>query len=1038
MALMTSRVNLFTIGSHRPFLLQLAQSWLAGDLGVGPTDDPLSRIDATFYLPTRRAARAFADVLTAELGGTALLPTIQTLADADEDEFLVPESLDPEGSDSQQLAIQPEALEPPNLATMPSLKRRLILTRLVGAAGKAMRRAMTTSHVSQQPVFPQSVAESAHLAKALADLIDQVATEESDWQALFALVPDDHAAYWQLTLTLLTLVTQNWPAILAEEGVVDPATRRRLLLDARTARILAGAHTGQVVAAGSTGSIPATARLLAAIARAEHGAVVLPGLDLSLSAAAFATLGEETPESASHPQHGLFKLLDTMQANREDVTDLSGEIPARQTLISSAFLPARATGDWPDIRPQDTDAFENVTVLEAASEGEESLAIAMAMKASLASDETVALVTPDRNLARRVQLDLERFDLSSDDSAGTPLRETSPARLMLLAADAWRTGFAAIPLLALLKHPLTALAQSPATTRADARLLERLALRGLALAPGFSAVREVIHQRALEREDDTIRTPTVRASHDAGDDARALTLIDQLETAFAPLSALAENNTPFTDYAEALFTACEALAQTDDAAGPNPLYAGSAGEALAALRLQLREAETVGLTTPMVEAPALLEALLAEAVVRPDRPADPRLHIWGPLEARLQAVDHVILGGLNEKAWPSLPSASPFLSRAMMAGMALEIPERRIGLSAHDVEQALGQPKVTLTRAKKVDGAPTVPSRWLQRLLAFLPQETGSQMHRRAAPLLVAASTWETPEKIAPRPRPQPKPKNPPKHLSITEVETLIRDPYTVYARRVLKLEEAPGLGLPPGPAERGTLFHALFEAMAPTLNETPPAAWPAAMQAEAERQLRALDPFPDIQALWAQRIARVTPPYLEAERAWSKGLNTRIPERGGALELTIAGHACRLTGRADRVDLYTDGTATILDFKTGNPPSLAQVKTFAPQLPLSVAMLRTGAFKHVDPHPARAASYVQTGGNRDPFKITALDDPDELNALASDALAQLEALWTTFLMGAPFTPLLRPERARDQGPFHQLARVKEWRAADENIGEGT
>lgn len=1033
MALMTSHVNLFTIGSHRPFLAQLAQSWLAGDLGVGPTDDPLSRIDATFYLPTRRAARAFADVLTVELGGTALLPTIRTLADADEGEFLVPESPDPE-----QLAIQPEALEPPNLATMPGLKRRLILTRLVGAAGEAMRRAMTATEVSQQPVFPQSVAESAHLAKALADLIDQMATEESDWQALFNLVPDDHAAYWQLTLTLLTLVTQNWPAILAEEAVVDPATRRRLLLDARTARIMAGGHTGPVIAAGSTGSIPATARLLSAIARADKGAVVLPGLDLTLSDAAFATLGEETPESASHPQHGLFKLLDTMQASRADVTDLSGETPTRQTLISSAFLPASSTGDWPILRPQDTDAFDDVTVLEAASEGEESLAIAMAMKASLATGETVALITPDRNLARRVQLDLERFDLTSDDSAGTPLRETSPARLMLLAADAWRSGFAAIPLLALLKHPLTSLSENPATTRADARLLERLALRGLALAPGFYALREVIHQRASERDDETIRVPAIRANLDTSDDARALALIDRLETAFAPLSSLAENDTLFIAYTEALFAACEALAQTDDLTGPNPLYAGSGGEALAALRLQLREADTVGLTTPMAEAPALLEALLAEAVVRPDRPADPRLHIWGPLEARLQAVDHVILGGLNEKAWPSLPSASPFLSRAMMAGMALEIPERRIGLSAHDVEQALGQPKVTLTRAQKVDGAPTVPSRWLQRLLAFLLEETGSQMHQRAAALLAAASTWETPAKAAPRLRPEPKPKNPPKRLSITEVETLIRDPYTVYARRVLKLEEAPGLGLPPGPAERGTLFHALFEAMAPTLNDTPPEAWTAAMQAEAERQLQALDPFPDIQALWAQRIARVIPPYLEAERSWSEGLSTRIPERGGALDMTIAGHECRLAGRADRVDLYTDGTAAVLDFKTGNPPSLAQVKTFAPQLPLSVAMLREGAFQDIDPHPAHAASYVQTGGNRDPFKITALDDRDELNALASEALAQLEALWATFLMGAPFTPLLRPERARDQGPYHQLARVKEWRAADEASGEGS
>jgi ATP-dependent helicase/nuclease subunit B len=1032
MGAMSARLNLYTIGSHSPFLNQLAQSWLSGALDVGPVDDPLTRIDTTFYLPTRRAARAFADVLTDELGGTALLPTIRTLADADEDEFLVPQ-----GNDPDQIAVDREALEPPNLSTMPTLKRRLILTRLIGMAGEAMRRAMADTNVTQQPIFPQSVAESAHLAKALGELIDQVATEESDWQALFDLVPDDHAAYWQLTLTLLTLVTQNWPAILAEEGVVDPATRRRLLLDARTARILAGDHPGPVIAAGSTGSIPATARLLAAIARASNGAVVLPGLDQTMPDAAFDSLGEETPESASHPQHGLHNLLATMQATRSDVTELAGRSPERQTLVSAAFLPATSTSTWPTLRPETTSAFDQITVLEAASEGDESLAIAMAMKASLAEQETVALVTPDRNLARRVQLELERFDLSSDDSAGTPLRETSPARLMLLAADAWKTGFAAIPLLALLKHPLCALGATQASTRADARLLERLALRGLALSPGLAPLREIIRQRAADRDDDTIRVPAIRGRLGAGDDACALALIDRLESAFAPLAMLDEAEMPFAAYTEALFTACEALTATDDQTAPNPLYAGPAGEALAALRLGLRDAETVGLSMPQKEAPTLLEALLAEAMVRPDRPADPRLHIWGPLEARLQAVDHILLGGLNEKVWPNLPTASPFLSRAMMVGMDLAIPERRIGLSAHDVEQALGQPKVTLTRALKVDGAPTVPSRWLQRLLAFLPEETGNQMRDRAALLLAAASAWDAPARLSPRPRPEPRPKVPPTRLSITEVETLIRDPYTVYARRVLKLEEAPGLGLPPGPAERGTLFHALLEALAPTLNETQPEAWPAAMQAEATRQLQALNPFPDIQALWAQRIARVMPPYLEAERAWSEGLEKRVPERGGSLDISIAGQECRLTGRADRIDLYHDGTAAILDFKTGNPPSLAQVKTFAPQLPLSVAMLGAGGFKDVSAHPARAARYVQTGGNRDPFKVTSLDDAQELRELATDAMAKLEALWATFLLGAPFTPLLRPERARDQGPYHQLARVKEWRAADEAAGEG-
>lgn len=1026
-------MNLFTIGSHTPFLEQLAESWLAGELNVGPVDDPLRRLDTTFYLPTRRAARAFADVLTRQLGGTALLPSIRTLADASDEELLEPPS---DSADPDQLALPLDALERPELEPMPGLKRQLILTRLIGTAAQAMQRAMVETQVADQPVFPQSLSESAYLAKTLGDLIDQVATEESDWQKLLDLVPDDHAAYWQLTLTLLTLVTQNWPAILEEEGLVDPATRRRLLLDARTETLRKGLNNGPVIAAGSTGSIPATARLLGAITACEEGAVVLPGLDLYMSDEAFTALEADTPESASHPQHGLFNLLKKLHATRSDCRPLGAGPPERAKLVSAAFLPGDVTSNWSRLRPSTTRAFDTITLLEAPNEQDEGLALAMAMKISLAEGKSAALVTPDRDLARRVQLNLARFGLASDDSAGEPLRQTPPARLMMLAAEAWRKGFAAIPLLSLLKHPLCALGTSLVTARSDARLLERLALRGIALAPGLDALREVIALRAAERADPEVRQPALRKSLSTDDDRRALALLERLEKAFTPLAELPATEAAFADYGEALFRVCELLSQTDEADGPNPLYAGPAGEALAVLRTGLNDTQSVELQVPLNEAPDLFEALLTDQMVRSRAPADPRIAIWGPLEARLQTVDHILLGGLNEKNWPSLPSSNPFLSRAMMAGMELDAPERRIGLSAHDVEQALGQSEVTLSRAMKVDGAPTVASRWLQRLLAFLPEETGQAMKDRAAPLQQLAADWDSPQAMVTRPRPEPRPKKVPTTLSITEVEDLIRDPYTVYARRVLKLEEAPSLGQPPGPAERGILFHTLFEAMAAKLDANPPTEWARLMEAEADALLATLAPFPDIQALWGRRIARITPTYLDLEMAWSDGLTGRLPEQSGYLDLTIVGRKTRLTGRADRIDLYEDGTASVLDFKTGSPPSKKKVLVgLAPQLPLGAALLAHGGFASVEPRQARTARYVRLSGASKPIDLITFDDAEQLSELAEDALAQLQKLWGTFFMGAPFTPLVRPERVGSAGRFHHLARVKEWRAADEDSG---
>ncbi|MBV6656289.1 MAG: double-strand break repair protein AddB [Devosiaceae bacterium] len=1039
------RPNVFTIPPERPFLRQLAESWLAGDLNVGDPTDLALRLDTTIYLPTRRAARSFAETLAAAQGGVALLPRIRTLADAAEDEALEEPFSPAEPSDDPQRAETvsagaPEAV-PPSISP---LWRRLILTRLIDAAGERIRQSMADAGVQGQPAFPQSATESAHLASALARLIDQVATEEREWSALADLVPEDYAAYWQLTLDLMALVTQNWPAILAETGAVDPATRRRLLLDARTRLLTEAARDeglqGPIIVAGSTGSIPATARFLRAVATMPRGAVVLPGLDTQLPDPALAALDGDDADAASHPQQALHRLLAMMETSREEVRAL-GSVGQRQPFVSMALLPASHTDLWAAARPALVDAdsaFANVDLLEAPTETAESLAIALCMRSALANGERVALITPDRTLARRVQFDLARFDLVADDSAGEPLRETAPGRFLIAVAQAWRSRFSAISLLTLLKHPLCALGQTPATTRRAARVLERLALRGTALPPGLEAIRAAIAaRREAVTQGSAGHEPQLRRGTDETDDALALDLLARLESAYQPLAQLAENESAaaFSDYTDALFAVAERLATDAHTGSPNPLYAGPAGESAAALKLGLAEAADFGLTVGLSDAAHLFEALLAEPTVRPNPlPGDGPV-IWGPLEARLQPADHLILGGLDEKAWPALPSANPFLSRAMMAGLDLDAPERRIGLSAHDIEQALGTPKVTLTRALKVDGAPTVASRWLQRLLAYLPPSTGEAMRARGAVVLGAAATLDRADAVRPCPRPEPRPKHPPTRLSVTDIEPLIRDPYAVYAKRVLGLEEAPGLGEPPGPAERGTLVHALLETIAPTLDGEPPEAWPPIYAAEVGRLLDAAVPFPALRALWGERLLAMAPGYLAWEAARQSALSARHAEVAARLELQVAGQTCILSGRADRLDQLRAGDAEIIDFKTGSPPSAKQLKQgLAPQLPLTAALLEAGAFEGVPALKAHAGRYIKLG-------TTVWSEPakpfgrETLNP--QGALEQLRTLWASFLAGAPFVPLARPMRQTDRARFHHLARVKEWSNTGGEDGEG-
>src|SRR5690606_20009946 len=109
------------------------------------------------------------------------------------------------------------------------------------------------------------------------------------------------------------------------------------------------------------------------------------------------------------------------------------------------------------------------------------------------------------------------------------------------------------------------------------------------------------------------------------------------------------------------------------------------------------------------------DELLSARVVRPRFGLHPRLFIWGPLEARLQHADRMILGGLNEGTWPGEANIDPWVNRPMRAAMGLEPPERRIGLSAHDFAEGASAEEAVLSRALKVEGAPAVASRWWLR-----------------------------------------------------------------------------------------------------------------------------------------------------------------------------------------------------------------------------------------------------------------------------------------------------------------------------------
>jgi ATP-dependent helicase/nuclease subunit B len=1048
--------HVFSIPPGCAFLPTLVDALLDGRL-VGPLPgDPAALADITIYVPNRRATRALITLLAERGAGKAqLLPRIVPLGETDEAEF---ELTGLEGTPLQDAA----SLKPP----IPPLERRLILTRLVQRWSAEVDRALLQLGPEVPFMVPASPADAVNLAGDLETLMDAFTTEGINWHALELAVDADYSKYFEITRHFVQIASENWPKILAERQASDPAQRRNALLEAEARRLTREQPEHPIIVAGSTGSVPATANLMGVIARLTKGAIVLPGLDTDLDEESWSTIGgigdDETDPVHGHPQASLRRLLDRhLRVPRADVTVL-GEVPkaakARNHLLSEALRPADTTDRWSLIAPEDRAALsrsgcEGLTIIEAMDEREEAFAIAISLRETIAHPhKTAALVTPDRALAVRVTAELARWGLSVEDSAGIPLSDTPAGRLARLAAEAAADDLRPVRLLALLAHPLVRLGLSRETVEHAASVLEIGVLRGPAPALGIEGMRAALASRRAENDH---RTPRPRKRLTEAEWDLADELLQRLGAAFnaftpavhgegkLDLMSLVEDHRRAV---EALWTAAddEEIEDTD-----------SSREALAALfddleHSDIRAEEGHPLRGRFVDYPTFFTALAKQRSLSPSpRATHRRLKILGLLEARLLSVDRVVLGGLDEGTWPPRTVTDAFLNRPMRTRVGLMPPERRIGQTAHDFVQALGTHDVVITRAHKRDGSPMVPSRFLQRLKAFTGKDVWERMTKAGDYYRRLARTLDTPEPAPslPRPRPKPDPALFPRSLSVTEIETLVRDPYSIFARHILKLDALDAIAVTPSAADRGTIIHDVLGKFAEQ--------YPKALPAHAQEILLALgtdafaditEAYPELYAEWWPRFTRLATEFVVWEQNRRPDLVEVYAERSGRLSIPLPdGTIFNLRARADRIEHRRSGGFTIVDFKTGQPPGVREVYAgFSPQLTLEAMMLMKGAFKGL-PMAKETPDliYIHTTGGREPIKPREIrpagKETRSVAEIVEEHRRRFEGMIVRYAKGeAAYVSRPFPKYARRFSEYDHLARVKEWSLASAGGGEGS
>ena len=1007
--------NIYTIPPDLDFTRTLADCILSGDLPVsgGAPPSELDLVNWTILVPTRRAARALMMAFVdSSAGKTRLLPRIRPLGDVDDDE-LAAETV---------LGGLPELDIPLSIAP---LQRQFLLARLI------LNWADEHSDNQLARTVKSATGQALELADSLGTLIDGFDNDEVDLNVIKDLFGDDLPEHKNEVLSFLDVIRVEYPSALKDSGLIGATARRSALIRAQ-ADVIGETSPGRpVIAAGSTGSIKATADLLNRICHLPHGAVVLPGLDQDMDLESWMQLEQQ------HPQFGLKELLLTFNAERADVRalnsgqrDLVGS--ARSWLVSETMRPAATSDQWHGLiiakSEQLTKAADGLHWIESPDQHDEARIIAMIMRRSLDEPDTsLQLVTPDRRLARQVKAELARWDIEVDDSAGEPLLHTPAGSFMALLIDAATSGFAPRPLMSLLDHPFVFCGLPRAELATTARLLEISMLRGRLKQPDLAGLAGDVGRMRLEI---TSYSPAFVQNMSDDNWRMVADLAAALQTLLADLSTLFEapGRQRLHEFTETHIGVAEALT-ADPETGLSELWTGDPGEALSATLGAI--AEHAG-DCPFITAREYADFIkkqLAGVPVRPKHVRHPRIAIHGLLEARLISADVTILCGLNEGTWPTEAEIDPWLNRPQRRNAELQLPERRIGLSAHDFAQAVCSPTVYMTSARKIDGQPAVPTRWLLRMKAILKAAGLEDALQDQTPWLAWSRGLDDPglhDPIMP-PKPAPPVDARPDRLSVTAIDKLIKDPYGIYARYVLKLGALESLDAQVSARERGNLVHQALEVFTKDYpNDLPPDA-EAKLLAGIEQVFSDIVNDPSLAAFWWPQMERIASWYIQQDRDWRRDATRLNAECKGVATLNIAERPFSLSGIADRIDELSDGSLRIVDYKTGQIPAKKPGSiSYSAQLDLISHMVSAGCFPGISPASVSDAAYVRLSGGDPGGEVSSVGPA--AGKRGGEAISGLKELLGDYAdPDQPYLMLNTAERDRWPSDYDHLSRWREW-----------
>jgi ATP-dependent helicase/nuclease subunit B len=1019
-----TKTHIYNIPSGVPFAECLARGMIES---YGNNPEILAK--TTVFLPSKQAITLVKDAFfTVNKGKILLLPKMRVLGELSEEELvLLP------NNPHVHFKILSEKRPISNTLKTPALAKLIL----------------NTPHL-----FPHIThyADAVSVAQNILDLLDLLYTHNMSVDVLTTLDAENYSENWQKTLDNIIPITALWHDYLSQNGYGDPAHYRNIAFEYLTDFYTHNPPQNPVIVAGITDALPVCVAFLKIIQRLEHGHIIISGLDTHLTQTDILKLNPD------HPQYALQKLLHTLGMASSDVPYwhaskqfLTNTHTQRQKLCTEIMRPSGTTEEWCSVNDRLSEqdmlvALDDINIIQAPNDRLEATAIALIIREAVENPHTkIALMTPNRELVARVTTILNRWNIKPTDTAGIALSQTPQGIYLKLLCDVLEHNFAPIPLLALLKHPMSNAGLPNGDFKKQVYLFEYHILRDSIVKNGLYG-----YGQALQTK---INTLNPQSEH----------YTQRLDTYNIIVDMLAYLSNRFSDVLHAPDTVTMAalipilkdlvseMTCTDTQSVPESapksvteiFWADDAGQkCLDMLDTYIQNSDLLGAMPKATACTYIIDSLSQYSVRDSGYNQNPNVLIWGTADARLQQADIIIMGGLTEGTFPVSPKTGVWLSRPMLAQMSLSLPEAKIGTDAYDFVQAFCTHKIFLTHCVQSNGSPTIPSRWLIRLENLLkstvknPKITDKLYNSPYLAWVDMLDNVHAKAKPASRPAPKPPAHARPTSMSVTDAEKWIRDPYSIYGKYILTLRKLNDIDQDLEAAEKGNIVHTLLHEFTLATKDGFGGKPHQIMRDLLDKTLETLKEKPLLYVFWGTRLHYIGMQFVDFEIDRRKTLTPIMYEQTGTLSFETSRGNFILKARCDRIDLNEFSEAILVDYKTssGSATTYEKIKAgFAPQLPLQAMMLKQGGFGTA--YPIAGAEYIVVADNIDikPMKAKKNTDIEPLfSDLVDDIFNQFKE-WTENFNdeNTPYISRRLPEFLKFTGDYDLLARVPEWNLSD-------